>query len=1250
MKRKFIFLVLLVMPFLFVLMSSQASVAAQKDLVLARSDVDTGVRLAAQDAQASAAADDYTAQMDLMYPDDIDPPESCHVPQLAPLGQDIEMMLGPWGEGNPLLALAQPSSWNDEVNLDSVQASTNLSMATLTTEDLVAVWADSNQRVKYATWGAISGWSVGSQLGVDSTDGNPVIISRGPRHWAVFARFGSKIKTIEWYMGSLGTTWWELPGVADAASDPVVISQDAGHMAVFYRTASGEVKFTEWEGSWYQVPISLGQPSEGKANFPIVSELSGISRNDTHAAVFGVDSNGQLWFRERTSLHALDWSDTAWVKMLEGVEASKPAVTSRNANHIGVVVKGSDGQPYYTRWMRLPPLPLYLPLVGRASAEGLLGSLEEAASLENAQASPVVVVTPPGWSVPVPLGDAAFTSPMTLVQRSRDALAVYGIAADQRLYEIVWTEDDGWGSWQDIGGGSLETDQVLAGASRRMNDVMLLGRNSDNQVWSKNFTSLDKLVTDEALSAGLEGLPRGQVLALVEGKWVWVSVTRESGSGTWQVKARSLHSGVTASLDLAHENSGQVENRLAVAAADLDVDGNTEVVVATLQSNQSTIDLSVLELSFLDPATLVINASPLYEWTDPSNGEDVNVAIGDLDGDQEQDEVVVGYRYGSTSMRFGIFQYTEYGLTPQGGTTEINYLDHCLGVPGCTVGQHDLEIATGRVFYEFVSPHERQQLVVLDVSAVSLPGVTYAQDWVLTLRLDVENGDLEQVIEGGGCKYLNPSTRPGNNSSTAADPYMAGLSLGDMDASGIGDIAYSFGNRLAIITDTFDCGYQVLSDLPDQPRSLVVGDFDTDGRGEAALAYRSSTTTMEMIEMVEGNMLRTSAQRLVMGGYTLLAADTDNDTFLAELAGCKTFADIQVVAVVNGAPRWYADGQPIQNSRGLYGCTEEGGGGSVEDGTTTAQGVSLTFGFEFEVDIPGGNIHDLGFRTSASGEYMSSTGTKIQKVSSKTAESGYDYDAPTLGMVVYNSTEFTCYYYNIYPPTSPESITRGMLCTPTGRANAEDFKPLEDWHSANFKQAAGPSWADVGHISPSGVHTNDLDEPDNYPYMLPEIEVVYAWGETPIKVSYSSMGGFYNYWHLSDMTGLMTETINTSSWSGTASLGGIAFGVSADVAYTHAHTSEDSNTTSWAETLEVGGGVEKFQDDDRLCYDIIPYIHRTKTRTDAGVVYPYIEMDFYLPSLPYPCAKEAEIIGAAFGLDEIFPYKADGWRGYFALP
>jgi hypothetical protein len=742
-------------------------------------------------------------------------------------------------------------------------------------------------------------------------------------------------------------------------------------------------------------------------------------------------------------------------------------------------------------------------------------------------------------------------------------------------------------------------------------------------------------------------------------------LTRQAVGGIWRAEAREISTGVSGYLDLVdHVDSGQATNRVAVAAADLDVDGNAEVVVATLRSNQSDIDLSVLELSFQNPTTLVISASPLYVWPDPLGGDDVNVAIGDLNGDQFQNEVVVGYRSGSSSMRFGVFRYTEYGLAPQGGTTEINYHDWCAGLPNCTVGDHDLEMAIGRVARETVPPLEREQLVMLDVSNVNKSGVAYAQDWVMTSRLITETWALEPA---GDCHLLNPATNPGNASSIAGGPYTAGLGTGDMDADGLENIVYSFGDRLAVITDTNTCAYRSLQGLPDTERSLAMGDIDTDGRSEAAVSYRGATSTNTLFEMVEGKALRISAQRMVNGGHTVLVADTDNDTRLAELAGCKTFTEIQVVAVVNGAPRWYTDGQPIQETGGVYGRTETGGGGELKDGTTTRIGASFTLGYELEVDVPGTlSNKDYGLRIAFTGKFMRTTGKGITDVWAQTGEEGYQYDhATSLGMVVYNSTEFTCYYYNVYPPAEPESRTRAMLCTPTGRVYAEDFKALEDWHSPSFKQSAGPSWVDVGHRSPVGVHTNDLEEPGNYPLTLPvdESRVKYTWDKfDPIKVSYSSLGGFTNYWHISDMKGGVTELITSTEWSGTASFGGTAYGIFIDIAGTYAKGKEKSTVTSWERTWEMGGAVEKFQDPTgrRACAPISPRrasasSRARRSRPPGSLAWLWLVMAPRLTSCrftrrPYPPQPTAWITRAGSWLSGISTMNAACSRGSSCSP
>jgi len=160
---------------------------------------------------------------------------------------------------------------------------------------------------------------------------------------------------------------------------------------------------------------------------------------------------------------------------------------------------------------------------------------------------------PLGWSQPSQLGEAVVTSTLTLVRAAMISLSLLGVQSDGNLYEIIWTEDAGWGSWQAIGGPAMLPRQAVTAVMRRMNDIMLLGRYSDNQVWSKNYTSLDNPVVEETLSPALEGLPRGQTLVFVEGRWVWVSVTRQV-AGMWQVEAREISTGVSGYLDLVDQH------------------------------------------------------------------------------------------------------------------------------------------------------------------------------------------------------------------------------------------------------------------------------------------------------------------------------------------------------------------------------------------------------------------------------------------------------------------------------------------------------------------------------------------------------------------------------------------------------------------------------------------------------------------------------------------------------------------------
>jgi hypothetical protein len=1163
--------------------------------------------------QVSSSIKLYQAQMKWLYPEDIDPPENCTAARFAPLGQDIEHLLTPWGGLAPLYALDQPPAWYSGIDLSWAKPGLDMDAIALDSERLVATWRDkSNGRVYIASWEAIAGWSSdpNNPWSSEASSGRPVLLTKNPRNYMVFARFGQSIKYREWNDGET-TPWIVVPGVDDADSGLEVVSMDPTHIAIFYKTLGGTVKFTEWEGEWSTQPSTLG-------GVGIVSDLSVVSRGDRHVAVFGVDGSNRLVFRERTDLDEFDWSDTDWLELMTGVQIEKPAVASRHAVHIGVVVRDTSGQPYYLSWFPQGPQPysgpIYLPLVVKAGVP--VGQRVKTESKIELGWNRALLGTN-GWREPVLLPQATFVSPMTLVPRSIDSLIVLGVQSDGKLYEVGWSEQDGWGNWHAITPAGMMANQSLAFATRRMYDVMLLGRyaEGDDQAWTKHYSSQGQAVSAPQLTAPVSGLPRAQSIVIAEGRTVWASLTRDAASGKWQVEARELSTSIQRMLELDHGDSGQATNRVAVAAADLDMDGSSEMIVATVQSNKTNIDLSVLEFSFPTADALGIDAIHNV-WGNIPAGEDVNLAIGNIEPSSSQMEVALAYQAQEHDvMSIAVFQYSESGLTQPFITAEKPYYWE-------EAEKHEIEIAAGNVLPRGPGGETGEQVVILDVSHIQ-DGAEYVRDYVEVLGVYSGTTTLEPL----GDPYTTPVPLP---SSIAGQPYMAGIGAGDMNADGQAEIVYSFGDRVITLADdplTMTPTLEIVrsrTGYPDTERALVVGDVDVDGRAEAGVSFRgASATDYYLVEMAASGDLLEAATLSKTGSFAVLMGDTDNDTMVAELAGCKAFADVTVVAVVNGAPRWYAADEPIQDASGLYGRTKSAGGGT-SDGTTTTYGGSVSVGYEHEFSCPLTGIQYASIRASVAAEFMHTTTGTTRKSSSTTVAEGYEYSGGSRGMVIFNSTEFICYYYDVYPPADPEASTRAMVCKPTGRANAEDFKPLEDWHATSWKTTTGPSWVDVGHRSARGVLSNDLDEPLNYTGDLPidPGRLTFKWDSDPLKVSWSSQGGFTRYWSVTEMEGGETEQARVMEANVTPSIGGSAGGFALDLSFTYGRGWESSRTVSWEKTLEIGGSVSKFADETRQCYDIVPFIYKAQAITQAGAVYPYLEADYYVPGV-YDCAQQA---------------------------
>jgi len=260
--------------------------------------------------------------------------------------------------------------------------------------------------------------------------------------------------------------------------------------------------------------------------------------------------------------------------------------------------------------------------------------------------------------------------------------------------------------------------------------------------------------------------------------------------------------------------------------------------------------------------------------------------------------------------------------------------------------------------------------------------------------------DDEHDVESGGGDYVN-------------------LASGDMNADGLEEIVYARSGAVHVIDYDRQSGApQEISFAPanadrvnDSKIILAVGDVDLDGKAE--IAYWTQDNRVAILDLVDENTLHLSGSitPTVQDGE-LLIGDLDDDTFRAELVGCTSFSEVSVIAVLNGAPRVYASDLPVQDTDVRYAKTATGGSSSSW-GTTTNLGGFASVGFEVELSVPfiGTKLGEV--RGSVTQDFMASQGQTRAVEESFTQSSGYNADGQTLGIVVYNETDYKCYYYDL---------------------------------------------------------------------------------------------------------------------------------------------------------------------------------------------------------------------------------------------
>jgi hypothetical protein len=1082
---------------------------------------------------------------------------------------------------------------------------------------------------------------------------------------------GDKIQNIDSENGTV-SAWAAVPGMTEtaaAASDPAVINVGPDHILLFYRDIQGDIRFTERQsGVWREKPLVLSDStnsnygiylplvvkamagSSGQSNStteqdpvsrdlePEVSpsQLSAASRNDNHAAVFYVDGENRLWVNEWTNLNESDWSDTHWRLLMENVMIEKPAVASRHINHLAVAVRDTTGAAYIIEWT--PDLN------------------------DTGEA---------GWKEPYSLGQipsGTLAGPLALASTSVDKLSVYGADGDGTIWHREWQAPSSWSGWEVVSdfpgnkGMGDNNEKTITTVVRRTDDIMLLWRyidlTSGSWMYYQHLTSTGITPTQtEIVPAGVtQGYPRGQAQAWVDGQTLWVTAHAEAGSSPeyWQVDARVLGTNdppvTPVQLRLTEGNHLYTDGALVyAAAADLDFDGNDEVVVATDYTptgHDTTISIFVFKFGINpDQSLSVVVLATQQIATTKDEQLSFSLALDDLNADGIKNELVLAYKklYDPTMSAFqlSVYQYDiqTHALVQKAATNLPLVLNYSMeNYAGAQV-----EVGTGR----FYSTLPGRQIVVSNLDVYYLSGYFWKFPTVRTYKVDISSSDWtitqvnqdneknEQITQ----KYWWMELAKGDGDYTVPgdlilSKYSSALDTGDLDADGYDEIALGYSNQVIVVdpggataTDKvkivpFDSNW-LYSIGPD--RSLAVGDIDRDGRAEILSEmymqyFPAYTPKFNLFEMMgDGSLKRTSTFDLPSvnaGGSlnTILIADVDHDSFLSELTGCEDFVDVKIVAVLNGAPRWYANGQPINESRGTYSVIGENTS-SEETGTKFNLGASLTFGFEQEINIPVTGINAGEVRASVTTDFMSSQGIRQSTETYQSWSTGLGFEQLSLGEVVYESVSYTCYYYDVYDPAAPADKSKAMVCIP-GAQSAEKTKAisLEHWRT-DIKQTAGMSWADVGHIAPDGTtYSNNLAIAGNYPSSLPVDDYMLVYKGNPVTVR-NDVPGQGVEWSYTTGTTEARTLFHEMELNTTFSVGGSVFAVTTDKSVTTGVGHESSQSMSWGNKLAFYGKIYQLQDSARLCYTLVPFVYQAKALTKAGVTYHYWEMDYYVTSI-----------------------------------
>ena len=867
----------------------------------------------------------------------------------------------------------------------------------LGSDTMQVIMRTGDNRLLAQTWRSFGRvWGPLIDLGLTVGDA-PAAVSRTPETYSIVARSGTTIKVMHGDANGFSLVWQDVPGgydpdiqqtiaITDAVGSPALVTTGPYQLTLFYRTSGGDIKYSEWQSGygWRQTPISLGRPTSTALTVDPVA----VTRDQGQIAVFVV-VEGKLYVKAWTNANASDWSDTTWTALTStgsfSAKAAPPAVVSRHRTHIGVGVLSTANEIWYLEWTASP--------------------------------------TTEGWSAPTKLDGILNT--LGLVATSTEEMVLYGVNSSWNFYTRRWTRAGGWESWSAAESGWGSSAPAPVGVSPRPRELVLFGRSSNSRLQAKAYTTTapPQMATLTQSSQLLYGTPRSQAIATFDVRTYWVSAYRSDTDGRWYLTARDTETWTGYTLQLsAHPNADTATNKVSVAAADMNRDGNDEIVVATLKTDGSAAQVSVFQLVVNSTGAvtgLTAKATTSFALSG-STLTDINVAVGNLSNSGSagvDDEIAVAaFRSGYAQVRLGVYRFTGSSLSALASQT-LDVAERG-GDLELTIAQLDNLLAVEQVVFT-VQSFSSAILYRYRLSGATLLPYPSADTNRATLNL------------------------PWGQSVGA---YTSALASGDVDSDGLEEVVFATGNMIFVYPDGIHASW--IGSMR-APISLAVGDINMDGLAEMVLSSPNATAMHRIFHLGDSQNLRKVSES--PGGGVALLADIDGDSLVGSYRECSEFKEVQVVSVINGHPQWYSpEGTTYHYNEGGISNTDTQTEGD-EYAWETSLGGSVTVGFEQELSF----IVKLGkVSSSVSLELKGSLGRGTTSETSQATLSGAGFlGTNATGVVCYVQTGYTCYAYDVTDPRTG-AVSSAMVC-PTRSLDGETAQmceSLNDWYAITRNQ------------------------------------------------------------------------------------------------------------------------------------------------------------------------------------------------------